>query len=58
MSPSRPAPANDLADAWRAAFPSKPLYFQFTSTGKDRMETLAAASYTPSIGLKQATPDL
>jgi hypothetical protein len=24
---------NDLADAWRAAFLTKPLYFQFTSTG-------------------------
>lgn len=46
---------NDLADAWRAAFPGKPLFFQFTSTGKDRVETLVNAAYKPPIGLKQAT---
>jgi hypothetical protein len=46
---------NDLADAWRAAFPGKPLFFQFTSTGKDRVETLVATNYDPPIGLKQAT---
>ncbi len=46
---------NDLADAWRAAFPTKPLFLQFTSSGKDRIETLVAANYQPAIGLKQAT---
>lgn len=46
---------NDLAHAWRAAFPSKPLYLQFTSAGKDRVDTLAAAGIFPPIGLKQAT---
>lgn len=46
---------NDLADAWRAAFPTKPLFLQFTSSGKDRIDTLIAANYQPAIGLKQAT---
>lgn len=48
-------PGNDLSDAWRAAFPSKPLFFQFTSTGKDRIQTFVDAAYQPAIGLKQAT---
>ena len=51
----KPGANNDLADAWRAAFPTKPLFVQVTSTGKDRLDTLLAAGYAPPIGLKQAT---
>ncbi len=51
----KPGANNDLAHAWRSAFPTKPLYFQFTSSGKDRVDVLAAAKLNPPIGLKQAT---
>ena len=47
--------SNDLAHAWRSAFPTKPLYFQFTSSGKDRVDVLAGANLNPPLGLKQAT---
>lgn len=46
---------NDIADWYRAAFPSKPVYLQFTDAGKSTIDTLAAEQHFPPLGLKQAT---
>ena len=51
----RPGAMNDIADYYRAAFPTKPLYLQFTSAGKSTIDRLIAQNHNPPIGLKQAT---
>lgn len=51
----KPGPLNDIADWYRDAFRSKPLYLQFTSAGKQVIDRLHADGHQPSIGLKQAT---
>ena len=51
----KPGTNNDVADVYRDAFPTKPLFFQFTSTGKDRVNDLVDARHTPAVALKQAT---
>jgi hypothetical protein len=48
-------PLNDIADWYRDAFPSKPIYLQFTGAGKIMIDTLDATGHVPPIGLKQAT---
>jgi hypothetical protein len=46
---------NDIADWYRAAFPHKPVFLQFTDAGKSTIDTLDAENLWPPIGLKQAT---
>lgn len=48
-------PLNDIADWYRDAFPTKPLYLQFTSAGKSVIDVMTATGHNPPIGLKQAT---
>ena len=48
-------PLNDVADWYRDAFPTKPLYLQFTSAGKSVIDRMTATGHQPPIGLKQAT---
>ncbi len=46
---------NDILDAYRAAFPNKPVLLQFTGIGKDRAAVAMAHNYAYPVGLKQAT---
>ncbi len=50
-----PGPLNDITDWYRDAFRTKPIYLQFTSEGKTRIDMMVADNHQPPVGLKQAT---